>query len=138
MTNTTLVREFSSLLTAIGNCEKSANTEWLDRHSARMTALEDRYLPHGSGIDGAPCRLDVTRSKPNRLVFAPADFHHMNDCGMYDGWTEHEVIVTPSLAFGVDVRITGRDRSEIKDYLREVFEQALTREIDLSTEYADL
>jgi hypothetical protein len=45
----------------------------------------------------------------------------MNEGGYYDGWTEHQVIITPSLQHGFDVRVTGQDRNEIKDYLAELF-----------------
>jgi hypothetical protein len=51
----------------------------------------------------------------------------MTEGGMYDGWTEHTVVVTPSLAFGINIRITGRNRNDIKDYLHDVFHEALTK-----------
>jgi hypothetical protein len=38
--------------------------------------------------------------------------------------------VRPSLEYGIDIRITGRDRNDIKDYLGEVFELWLNEEID--------
>jgi hypothetical protein len=53
----------------------------------------------------------------------------MNDNGMYDGWTTHQVIVTPSLAFGFTLKITGRDRNQIKDYLSETYHYALEQHI---------
>src|SRR3990172_7258877 len=55
-------------------------------------------------------------------------YHHMNESGMYDGWTEHEIWVRASLVSGIDLKITGRDRHEIKDYLYEMFQYALTRD----------
>ena len=82
-----------------------------------------KYTPSGSGLDNGTA-LDVKASKPERLVFV-ADFHHMDTNGYYDGWTCHTVIVTPSLACGFVLRITGRDRYDIKDYLYEVYDQAL-------------
>jgi len=45
----------------------------------------------------------------------------MNEHGFYDGWTEHRITVKPSLAFGFELTISGRDRNEIKDYLSDVF-----------------
>ena len=84
-------------------------------------------MPSGSGIDSGT-KLDFDRSKPNRLVFT-APYHHMNDDGMYDGWTDHDIIVTPDLGFGFDLRITGRDRNQIKDYLGDTFAEALRQDI---------
>jgi len=82
--------------------------------------------PSGSGIDDGT-KLDDT-STANKLVFNTG-FHHMNENGYYDGWTDHQVIVTPSLAYGFDMRITGRDRNDIKDYLYEVYDCWLRSEI---------
>lgn len=53
---------------------------------------------------------------------------------MYDGWTDHTVIVTPSLRSGFDIRITGRDRNQTKEYLYEVFDSALREVIDFDHE----
>jgi hypothetical protein len=75
--------------------------------------------PSGSGFDSGTT-LNEEKSKENRLVFDTA-FHHMDEWGGYDGWTEHQVIVTPSLVFGFTLRITGRDRNGIKDYINDVF-----------------
>jgi len=54
----------------------------------------------------------------------------MNESGAYDGWTEHKLIVSPSLLFDLDLRITGRDRNGIKEYLHDVFSAALQTEIE--------
>ena len=56
-------------------------------------------------------------------------FHHMNDGGFYDGWTEHSVVVTPSLVYGFDTRITGRDRNDIKNYIGEEMDLRLRNTI---------
>ena len=120
---TTLVATLAGLLDAIGNCERSGNAEWKVRHETKLHALCAAWLPSGSGVD-CGTQLLRDRSTPSRLVFA-LSFHHMNDAGMYDGWTEHTAVVTPTFS-GVDVRITGRDRNGIKDYLAELLRDALT------------
>ena len=89
-------------------------------------ALErlESHLPSGSGLDLGP-RID-DRSRENHIVISHCDFHHMSEHGFYDGWTEHTVVITPSLAWGIDVRVTGRDRNEIKEYIGEIFHDNLT------------
>jgi hypothetical protein len=52
----------------------------------------------------------------------------MND-GFYSGWTDHTVIVRPSFR-GINVRISGRDRNGIKEYLAETYDYALTQEVE--------
>jgi len=112
-------KRIATLLSAMENCRKSGNKEWELKHEKSIHDIIKNEFPTGCGFD-AGTRLDFDRSKPNKLVFA-TDFHHMNESGFYDGWSAHEVIVTPSLAFGFEVRVTGRDRNQIKDYIAEVF-----------------
>lgn len=117
-------QRIAHLLIAIQNCEKSGNLEWKDKHSASLLALLSE-APSSSGIDNGSRLLDG--SNPDRLRFA-ADFHHMNEGGMYDGWTEHTVTVRPSLAFDLHITVSGRNRNDIKDYLTTLFLDWLTEE----------
>lgn len=123
------VKLYVELATAIGaykNCCKVLNTEWKDKWKERIVYLSKNYLPSGSGIDcGTSVMLD--KSAAEKIVFQ-VRYHHMNECGMYDGWTEHEVVVTPSF-MGFSLRIGGRNRNDIKDYLYDVFDVALNRDI---------
>lgn len=123
-----LYQHIASRLQAFDNCERSDNLEWSRKHHAILDELVRVLMPSGSGFDSGT-RFDWDESKPNRLVFITS-FHHMNDGGMYDGWTEHTVIITPNLALGFDLRITGRDRNDIKDYIGETFHAALSTDVD--------
>ncbi len=87
-----------------------------------------KHGPSGSGIDTGT-QLDAT-SQSERLVFN-ASFHHMDEHGCYAGWTNHRIIVKPSLVFGLDLHITGPDRNEIKEYLHQTFEQWLNEEVEV-------
>lgn len=91
----------------------------------RLKKLQD-LLPSGSGFDSGTQINDATR--PDRLVLDTA-FHHLSEHGYYTGWTEHSVIVTPSLVSGFDLRITGRNRNNIKDYIAEEFDYALRQDV---------
>lgn len=76
-------------------------------------------LPHGSGFD-AGCSVDMQKSTPQRIVI-DTSFHHMDENGYYDGWTEHQVIITPCLMFGFVLKVTGRNRNQIKEYIADSF-----------------
>lgn len=108
---------------ARANCIKSQNTEWQGKHEDKILDIVKECLPSGSGFDNGTT-FDFDKSLPHRLVFN-VSFHHMNDNGMYDGWTQHAVIVHPSLAHDFKLDVTGRDRNEIKSYIHEVFSSAL-------------
>lgn len=122
-----LYRTLASLLAARENCKASGNGEWLEKRTDAIEALVKAWMPSGSGVDNGTV-MDMDASTPNRLVFT-FGYHHMNDGGYYDGWTEHTCVVTPSLAYGMDVRITGRDRNGVKEYLGDVFQHALEQKV---------
>jgi hypothetical protein len=127
---TPVYRQLAGKVLALSNCITSGNTEWRHRHEADIEEIVKQFMPSGSGID-CGTKLDIEdalRHPGARLLFS-APFHHMNEGGMYDGWTDHDFIVTPSLWHEIDLRITGRDRNDIKEYLHEVFHTALMQPI---------
>lgn len=122
-----LYQRIASLVAQNHNCVASNNDEWEQRSRAELEQIAKECLPRGSGIDcGTVINLDA--SDANRIVLVTS-FHHMNDAGSYDGWTEHTVIVTPDLAFGFNLKITGRNRNDIKEYLRDVYHEALQQPV---------
>ena len=113
----------------IQNCKTSGNDYWLKQARARLKALED-MLPHGSGIDGNNCIL-ADKTTNTRIVIT-TEFHHMNEVGFYDGWTDHVVNAQPSFRGHVVVTVTGRNRNDIKDHLAMEFAESLDQELDES------
>jgi len=57
----------------------------------------------------------------------------MDGMGGYDGWTEHKITVRPSLQFGFNMKISGRDRNGAKEYLYQVYEEWLNSEHEYGT-----
>lgn len=115
----------ASTVQALHNCNKSNNIEWAQKHNDTLHKLEGK-LPSGSGID---CGTKIDKSASNsKKIILTFSFHHMNDGGFYDGWTDHKVIITPSFN-GFDIKITGRDRNQIKEYLYDVYSFALNEEV---------
>lgn len=109
----------------------AARQEWFDRWSDTIEQLCKDFMPSGSGFDSGT-KIDLDASHAEKLVFHTS-FHHMNDGGFYDGWTEHTVTVTPSFR-GINIRIGGRNRNDIKDYIHESFDYALCQEIEWDKE----
>lgn len=122
------MKTYRIISTAIGardRCAKSGNKEWETKHQDRIDSCLESF-PSGSGFDSGT-KLDES-STPERLVFNTS-FHHMNDGGYYDGWTEHQVIITPSLEMGYSMRITGRNRNDIKELIGDYFSDCLNADV---------
>jgi hypothetical protein len=113
----------SSTFQAWKNCIASGNKVWEDKHLETIETIIGDKLPSGSGIDTGT-EFDMTTSSEDNLVFNTS-FHHMDEGGGYDDWTEHAIILTPT--FGdYKMEITGEDREGIKEYLRDTFDQVFT------------
>jgi len=111
-------------LQARENCKKSGNDTWQDKHTETIDKLIND-LPSGGGFDSGSQLKDFS-SKPEKIVFSTS-FHHMNDDGYYIGWSDHDIIVTPSFT-GFDIRVTGRNVRDIKEYIGDVFYECLNKD----------
>lgn len=115
-------RIYQSLAQAVDarlTCKEKGNTEWYDRHTDTILNIMENTAPSGAGIDSGTA-IDLDKSTGEKLVFT-TEYHHMNENGYYDGWTEHTITVKPSLIHGITLSISGRNRNDIKEYLYQVF-----------------
>jgi hypothetical protein len=121
-----LYSELSSLVQARRNCASKNNDEWFTKHTETIESLVDDLLPSGSGFDSGT-KINLDASHAEKLVFTTA-FHHMDENGYYNGWTEHTVTVTPSLHGAFNLRISGRNRNDIKEMMYQEFDYALRQD----------
>ena len=105
------------------NCVAAGRTIWYDRWGTLIDEIMET-APSGAGID-CGTRLDIGRTMPDydkplkRLSFT-TEYHHMTEDGCYDGWTQHNIDVYPDFG-GYDIRVSGVNRNNIKDYLHDVY-----------------
>lgn len=118
----TVAQSIASSLEAMRNCERTGNVEWLAKHRVHVLELVKEHMPSGSGIDRG-MQIDLDKSSEDKLVFT-FGFHDMDVNGYYNGWTEHVLTVKPSFS-GLNTKISGPNRNDIKDYLHEIFDRAL-------------
>lgn len=91
--------------------------------------------PSGSGIDCGTkiCWMKTDFTKKEKIVLI-VDYHHMDEYGGYCGWTEHNVVITPTMIGSpFQVKITGKNKNQIKDYLADTFYHWLGQECDWQT-----
>lgn len=122
-----LYAEIARTCGALENCRESGNLEWLHRYEAWLEYIEKNILARGSGFDSGT-KIDRERSHAERVILTTA-FHHMDEHGFYDGWTEHEVWATPSFTGGFRMKVKGRNRNGIKEYIGDVFQQDLSTDV---------
>ena len=125
-------QEIASLIIAIDNCNQAGNFEWMEKHESRIEEIAKNYLPSGSGFDSGST-VNIGDSTGNRIVI-DSSYHHMNENGYYDGWTDMTIIVTPSLAFGFDIKIKApgipKKYRMDRDYFHECFSTSLDTILD--------
>lgn len=115
------IRYYSALAQAI-QWYNDTTEEFKGQAEDNIKTLE-KQLPSGSGVD-AGSSVNLKLSTPQKIVIDTA-FHHMDENGYYDGWTEHKVIITPCLKYGYEIKITGRNRNMIKEHLFNLFNNIL-------------
>lgn len=103
--------------------ENNLNAQWGDIARTRLDQLVN-LLPSGSGVD---CGTKLVSASASKIVLE-CGFHHMDENGFYDGWTEHRITVRPTFD-SLDIHISGRSRNDIKEYLHEVYALALSERI---------
>ena len=132
----TFYRVLSDALTAQRNCEEEAArgplacaehfSELAHEWSGYIDYLMRNHAPSGSGFDNGT-KFHPESSTHTKLVFV-VDYHHMNEGGFYDGWTTHSVTVTPTFD-SVHVRVSGRDRNQIKDFIADTFYSLASQDV---------
>lgn len=119
------IEVLSGKIEAYHNCVKSDNVEWASKHREWISSFEKYSLPHGSGIDGNNT-IELSECSSKKIVIY-TEYHHMDEFGGYDGWTEHKITITPAFN-GFDMKISGRDKNMIKEYLLDIFSESLNDE----------
>lgn len=123
MQTNTLLNAIAQACCASRRCIAS-NNDYAHKWDGRIKELTDK-LPHGSGFDSG-CQIDVDATTATRVVIHTS-FHHMDENGFYDGWTDHTVIARPDFEIGFRLSISGRDRNGWKDYAYDVFSSELSK-----------
>ncbi len=116
-----IYKDIAHTLDAYKRCIETDNKEWEEKHEQRIKELIDE-LPHGSGLDGT-WKIDLEKSNDSKLILY-MQYHCMNQDGYYDGWVDFTLKVTPSLAFGINLQITGNfgRYHNVKEYLYEILQ----------------
>lgn len=114
----TIAEALSRAIVSGRNAEASGNTVWVGKWRKRIADIMDG-APYGSGFDNGTPLGNSHKQSDRRLTFVTS-FHHMSEHGFYTEWTEHLVTIEATFN-GLGVKVSGRNRNDIKDYIAEVF-----------------
>jgi len=110
---------------AANYCAKRGSKEWLQVWEDLLAQCEEQLLPSGSGFN-AGTKIEYAGS--DKIVLRTS-FHHMNEHGYYDGWTEHVIVAVPNFIYELDLKVGGRNKNGVKEYIADVFYEVLRREV---------
>ena len=85
--------------------------------------LLNELLPNGNLIRREGGTMILLKSTETKIVIDTAYWHYETS-----RWTEHQVVITPNFEGGINIRITGKNEDNIKEYLHEIFREALMKE----------
>lgn len=94
------------------------------RNSTEVLRALEKHLPSGGGLDKGGTIAEELFLLETRCIVFYTSFHHMNEGGFYDGWTQHKVKVRPDFD-GIRVDVTGRNRNGILDHIAETYRHTL-------------
>ena len=117
---------YQKIARLVANINDAPDSKMFDSWETELTNIERNILLYDSGF-GAGCKIQ-DNSRPDRIVIS-CNYHHMDEHGYYDGWSEHTAVVKPCLQFGFYVRVTGRNRNMIKEYISDTFHELLEMEV---------
>lgn len=124
----TVIQTLASLLSRMNHFHNSREYGMVANMDAQAIDIIKNRLPHGSGFDNGVF-LNYTKSMhPNECIVFNTSFHHMNENGFYDGWTEHTITVKACF-YGLDITVSGQNKNDIKGYIEEQFYYALMEEM---------
>lgn len=102
----TLIKSIDNAVEQLQHSIKSGNKDHEEIWEDKILWLKDK-LPSGSGFD-SDTTINIDKSKKNKIVLETS-FHHMDENGMYCGWSHHAITVTPDFLSDFDMKISSKD-----------------------------
>ena len=102
----------------------SQKNKSLNEIEKELTLLKE-LLPYGGGIESG-CVISLESTKKRIVIIT--NYWHPN---YSDEWTNHQVVITPSFVGEINLRITGKNKDNVKEYLQDIFREALMKEYEV-------
>lgn len=93
-------QELARLVDAYHRCKRE-NNDFAYNHEDIITSIVRHHLPNSSGFT---TEIELEKSNIDKLVF-DCQYHVMNEVGYYCGYIYFTIVITPSLAYGFNIKI---------------------------------
>ena len=108
--------------------QKNKSLNEIEKELALLLVL----LPNGNviglqrhNLSTVSCIISL-KSTHKRIVIETAYWHPIiRQC------TDHQVIIKPSFEGGINIRVTGKNVNNVKEYLHDIFREALMKEYEV-------
>ena len=101
----------------------ASQKNWAKRK--KELALLQELLPNGNGLlRQLDCEI-LLKSTEKRIVIGTTYWHETNTR------TVHQVIIKPSFEGAINIRVTGKNVNNVKEYLHDIFREALMKEYEV-------
>ena len=121
---TTLVSALINTSKLIDNYKSSDHTDWAAFHEEKLAKLCRDHLPRGIGVFG----VSVAATTDTKAVFYCL-YRHTDKHGYFVCNTAYRIVVRPTFT-GLAIRVLGRNKYNVKEYLADQFRDALERIVD--------
>jgi hypothetical protein len=135
-----LYKKIAQTLQARENCYNNKRMGGWHKHSNTIDNIQSKYFPLGDGFDGIAL-IDRFKSKENKIVIM-IEWHCTDSFGEHDGMLTFDLIITPDLQHGFNLKIVWysykNNKHKVQKYkpLLEDFFHDTWNEI-LNTEYKE-
>ena len=89
-------------------------------------ALLQELLPPVNKTPKQVKTVILVKSTKERIEIATSYWHYETS-----RWTDHRVVITPSFEGEINIRITGKNEDNVKEYLHDIFREALMKEYEV-------
>lgn len=94
-------------------------------------SLLQELLPNGYGIREHEGLAVILLESTKKRIVIETTYWHPNDSYETSRGTVHQVVITPSFEDEINIRVTGQNENNVKEYLEDIFREALMKEYEV-------
>jgi hypothetical protein len=102
---------------------------WAKR--AKELSLLQELLPNGNGIREHEGLAVILLESTKKRIVIETTYWPPHDSYETTRRTVHQLVITPSFEGEINIRVTGKNENNVKEYLQDIFREALMKEYEV-------